>query len=105
MRAVRIGLAVEEQVVLDDVVGQPRVDFLVSGSSLVIEFDGESKYGIGGDPARAHWLEKQRHDRIVEAGYEILRVTWAELWDELALRRRVFAAERRVELRRLPRPR
>ena len=58
----------------------------------MIEFDGESKYEIGGDPARAHWLDKQRHDRIVEAGYVVIHVTWAQLWDEPSLRVRVDRA-------------
>jgi very-short-patch-repair endonuclease len=98
LRLRRMGLQAAEQVMLEDVEGRPRVDFLVDGC-LVIEFDGESKYVLGGDVARAHWLEKQRHDRIIEGGYEVLRVTWAQLWDEPALRARVMQALRRAERR------
>ena len=96
MRLLRMDLEVDEQVVLDEVSGRPRVDFVIRGTRLVIEFDGESKYVIDGDPARAHWLEKQRHDRIVEAGYVVIHVTWAQLWDEPALRFRVNRARRRA---------
>jgi very-short-patch-repair endonuclease len=98
LRLRRMGLPAAEQVTLEDVDGQPRVDFVIDGS-LVIEFDGESKYTLGGDVAKAHWLEKQRQDRIAEAGYEVLRVTWAQLWDEPRLRARVTQALRRAERR------
>jgi very-short-patch-repair endonuclease len=98
LRLRRMGVAVREQVVLVEVEGVPRVDFLV-GDRLVIEFDGRAKYARGGDVEAAMWSEKCRHDRIVEAGYEVLRVTWADLWDEAALRERVRAALRRASLR------
>lgn len=88
LRLKRMGLAVAEQVVLSDVPGSPRVDFVVEGI-LVVEFDGRSKYGIGGDPAAAHWAEKMRHDRIVERGHPVLRVIWTDLWDEPALALRI----------------
>jgi very-short-patch-repair endonuclease len=93
LRLQRMGLAMTEQVVLDDVEGAPRVDFLVEGR-LVVEFDGEAKYAMSGDVARAHWLEKQRHDRIVEQGYPVRRVIWAHLWDEVALAARMHRALR-----------
>ena len=76
--------------------GHPRVDFLID-EWLVIEFDGRAKYSLDGDPERAHWEEKRRHDRLVEAGYEVIHVVWAELWDELALRRRINRALGRRE--------
>ena len=95
LRLKRMGLTVAEQVVLSDVAGSPRVDFVVEGI-LVVEFDGRSKYGMAGDPAAAHWAEKVRHDRIVERGHPVLRVIWAELWDEPALSHRVHRALRRA---------
>jgi hypothetical protein len=91
LRLARLGFDASEQVVLDDVPGRPRVDFLVDGL-LVVEFDGRSKYLMSGDQERAHWEEKLRRDRIVEAGYEVPRVTWAQLWDEPDLGRRVLRA-------------
>lgn len=97
LRLLRMGLAPEEQVSMPWVEGSPRVDFLVG--NLVIEFDGRSKYELDGDPARAHWEEKRRHDRLVEAGYEVIHVVWAELWDEPALRARIHRALQRSRLR------
>lgn len=95
MRLLRMGLVPEEQAVLHDVPGRPRVDFLVEGV-LVVEFDGAAKYTLEGDVARAHWLEKQRHDRIGENGRVVIRVTWGELWDEGGLRTRVYRALQRA---------
>ena len=99
LRLRRMGVAVREQVVLVDLDGVPRVDFLVD-DRLVIEFDGRAKYGLSGDVQTAMWREKRRHDRIVEAGYEVLHITWSDLWDEAVLRERVLKALRRTALRR-----
>lgn len=98
-RLVRLGLEPRQQVTLSTIPGHPRVDFLVD-DCLIIEFDGRSKYGLNDDPERAHWEEKQRQDRLVEAGYEVIRITWADLWDEDALARRILAALRRARRRR-----
>lgn len=104
MRLRRMGIQPGEQVVLRDVEGRPRVDFLVD-NNLVLEFDGRAKYTMQADLERAHWEEKQRQDRISEAGYEVLRITWAELWDEAALQHRVARARARALARRGATPR
>jgi very-short-patch-repair endonuclease len=96
-----MGLHPDEQVELSGIAGVPRVDFLVE-ECLVIEFDGEGKYHLDGDPARALWQEKLRQDRITEAGYEVLRITWADLWDQGILERRVRRALARARMRRQP---
>ena len=96
LRLMRMGLELVEQYSMPWVEGNPRVDFLVEGR-LVVEFDGEGKYELNGNPARAHWLEKLRHDRIVEAGHPVVHVTWAHLWDEPALSRRVHRALRQAQ--------
>jgi very-short-patch-repair endonuclease len=93
-RLLRMGLTVEEQVVLEHVPGRPRVDFLVHGR-VVVEFDGRAKYSLAGDVERAHWEEKQRHDSITEQGHPVVRVIWAQLWDEPALADRMHRALRR----------
>ncbi len=90
----RMGLTPREQVEI----GRDRVDFLV-GERLVVEFDGRGKYELRGDPAAAHWAEKRRNDRLVERGYEVLHVTWADLWDEGALAERIARALRRGQAR------
>lgn len=97
LRLVRMGLVPQDQVSMPWVEGHPRVDFLVG--NLVIEFDGRSKYELEGRPAHAHWEEKRRHDRLVEAGYEVIHIVWAELWDEPTLRARINRALRRSRLR------
>ena len=90
LRLLRIGLRPVEQVTMQWIEGAPRVDFLID-DWLVVEFDGRGKYEIDGDPAAAHWAEKLRHDRLVEAGYTVIHVTWAQLWDEPRLARRINA--------------
>lgn len=54
-----------------------RVDFLVKGTMVVVEFDGLVKYREGG--AEALVAEKQREDRLRRLGYIVVRVTWADL--------------------------
>jgi very-short-patch-repair endonuclease len=97
LRLIRLGYRPREQVSLPSVPGSPRVDFLVD-PSVVVEFDGRGKYSIGGDPERAHWEDKQRHDRLVDAGFEVVHVTWDQLADELALQVRIERALRRARV-------
>jgi very-short-patch-repair endonuclease len=54
-----------------------RVDFLVNGTKVVVEFDGKVKYAAG-DP-KVLWLEKRREDRLRRLGYVVVRITWAQL--------------------------
>lgn len=78
-----------------------RVDFLIEGTSVVVEFDGRTKYGLSGDSPEADlWREKRRHDGITMAGYEIVRLTWADLSDPAQLRRLITSALRRSGSRR-----
>ncbi|GMA25257.1 hypothetical protein GCM10025864_30160 [Luteimicrobium album] len=59
-----------------------------------IEFDGAIKYSGGGygDPGRRLFEEKRRHDALVEAGWILIRVTWADLAHPERLVARVRAA-------------
>jgi hypothetical protein len=54
-----------------------RVDFLLERWGVVIEFDGALKYA--GSGADALIAEKIREDRLRDLGYEVVRVTWADL--------------------------
>lgn len=60
-----------------------RVDFLFAEAGVVGEFDGKVKYGKylrdGQDPGDAVFAEKQREDRIRDAGWEVARWTWRDL--------------------------
>jgi very-short-patch-repair endonuclease len=54
-----------------------RVDLLVEGR-VVVEFDGAVKYS-GADGREALVREKVREDGLRALGYEVVRVTWADL--------------------------
>ncbi len=54
-----------------------RVDFLFADERVVVEFDGETKYGAGA--ADVVVAEKWREDRIRELGYLVVRVCWDDL--------------------------
>ena len=77
----------------------------------MLEFDGQVKYSRSADqpdpfghrrsPQQVLWAEKQREDRLRELGYEVVRVTWADLDDPVALARRIRAAIERARRRRV----
>ncbi len=78
------------------------VDFLLDEYPVVVEFDGLVKYGANGlRPGHEELIaEKQREDWLRELGYEVVRVTWRDLDDLAALRRRINAAIHRAKARR-----
>jgi very-short-patch-repair endonuclease len=87
-----LGLPLETQVEISDASGElvGRVDFLVAGR-VVVEFDGAVKYqGVDGASAVVH--EKEREDRLRELGYEVVRITWAELAHPEKILARIRAA-------------
>ncbi|USC14288.1 type IV toxin-antitoxin system AbiEi family antitoxin domain-containing protein [Rhodococcus sp. 11-3] len=58
-----------------------RVDFLLPEHGVIGEFDGRVKYrGDDITPEETVWREKQREDRLRDAGWTVVR--W--VWDELA---------------------
>lgn len=93
------GLEVRSQVSIEDAAGfVGRVDFLV-GEMVIVEFDGLVKYD-GFEGKRALADEKAREKRLERLGYEVVRVTWAELADPAAIIRRIREAEKLVVERR-----
>ena len=68
-----------------------RSDFLIEGTSVLLEFDGKVKY----DSDEARFAEKVREDEIRSRGYEVVRITWSMLRDPETIRRLVEAAIRR----------
>lgn len=93
------GLEVRSQVVIREEAGFiGRVDFLVNGL-VIVEFDGLVKYE-GFEGGRALAEEKAREKRLERLGYEVVRVTWAELADPAAIIRRVREAEHLARARR-----
>lgn len=104
----RVGLAAlglpapQTQVTIEDDAGRfvARVDFLLNGSTI-LEFDGRSKYGMDGLTAEAMsdrlWQEKLREDALRPLGYEVVRLTWADLRHRDRIRVRVRDAMARAE--------
>jgi very-short-patch-repair endonuclease len=80
-----------------------RVDFLFREFRTIVEFDGKIKYSRelapDGDPTIALWREKQREDRLRALGYEVVRITWADLHDVSKLIAKIHAAFLRAERR------
>jgi very-short-patch-repair endonuclease len=77
-----------------------RVDFLLDDAPVVVEFDGAVKYGDGERGRQALLAEKRREDGLRAMGYEVVRVTWADLAHPQVVRAGIAAAVRRS--RRLP---
>jgi len=98
-RVILHGLGIRDlkpQVVIRDGAGRvvARVDFLLGSSPVVIEFDGLVKYdGVTGK--RALVDEKAREDRLRALGYEIVRLTWADLAKPGRVKAMVLAAVQR----------
>jgi very-short-patch-repair endonuclease len=69
-----------------------RVDFLIDGTNVIVEFDGKLKYASN-DP-EILWREKQREDALRAAGYTVVRVTWADLENPRAMAARIRRAVR-----------
>lgn len=75
-----------------------RADFGIVGTRVLVEFDGRSKYRS----ERDLWQEKQREDRIRSLGWEVVRLTWADLHRPERVRALVEAARLRSERARRP---
>ncbi|MGB7818344.1 MAG: type IV toxin-antitoxin system AbiEi family antitoxin domain-containing protein [Ornithinibacter sp.] len=73
------GIRVQPQAVIRERDGSvvARVDLLVEGQAVVVEFDGKVKYAAG-EP-QVLWDEKRREDRLRALGYAVVRITWADL--------------------------
>ena len=94
-----LGLRFRSQVDVRDAAGFiGRVDFLV-GERVVVEFDGLSKYAAA-DGREALAREKTREDRLRAAGYEVVRLTWADLDRPEKVARMIREARSRAATRR-----
>lgn len=63
------------------------------------EFDGFVKYAGSGSAPEVVFAEKRRQDALEDAGWIVLRFTWADLRDPAAVVRRVTEALRRARHR------
>ena len=84
-----LGYEVQSQVV----VGNSRVDLLIRGTRVVLEFDGAVKdQPDSWQGAQSVLNEKRRQAELEAAGYIVLRVIWDQLSDPARLDRRIRAA-------------
>lgn len=74
------------------------VDFLFREHWTIVEFDGYLKYSDRTDIV----AEKHREDRLRELGYEVVRITWAELAHPERVHAKIRAAFARALARRRP---
>ena len=74
------GIRLVPQVTITDDAGVfvARVDFLVEGTSVVVEFDGRIKYDQA--PGAILFDEKKREDLLRALGYVVVRIVWADLY-------------------------
>lgn len=68
-----------------------RVDFLFRAQRTIVEFDGLVKYG-GADGRDALFREKHREDALRSLGYQVVRLTWRDLYDPALVERLVKEA-------------
>lgn len=91
----RIGLPAPElqrRVFSGDGILLGRADFCLPNEGVLGEFDGRLKYGRllreGQSAGDAVHAEKRREDALRDAGWEVVRWTWADLYEPERLRRR-----------------
>ena len=68
-----------------------RVDFLFRAQRTIVEFDGLLKYG-GAGGRQALIDEKRREDALRSLGYQVVRLTWRDLYDPALVRRLIKQA-------------
>jgi len=75
--------------------GVRRLDFGWENEKLALEFDGSSKYFDFKATDQAILEERQREKLLMEQGWFFIRISWADLRDEAALKQRILAGLRR----------
>jgi hypothetical protein len=99
-----LGYSVTSQVVVIDGDFEARLDLLLDGSRVVLEFDGAIKYGPvdeeSNEPeevARRVMREKERQAKLEALEYICLRVIWSQLDAPSVLDKRIRTAMGRLE--------
>ena len=74
--------------------GLLHADFRILGTQVLVEFDGKIKYEARSEAESREILfaEKRREDALREAGFEVVRLIWADLEDPALVRRKIEAA-------------
>lgn len=86
-----LGFRVTPQVWIATSEKRYRVDLLDDDLPLVIEFDGQRKYGD--DPAN-YALEKRREDDLPSLGYVFVRYIWSDLMNPVRAERMLLQGRR-----------
>ena len=80
------GLAAPElQQPVETAQGTKWPDFAWPQQRIILEFDGRTKYRPdvpGQDPAETLWREKQREDALRAGGWQVVRCTWRQAYDD-----------------------
>ena len=78
-----------------------RADFRITGTRVLVEFDGRQKYAADTSEQARDLLfaEKKREDGFRRRGYEVVRVVWADHRHPEQVRTRIEAARRRAQWR------
>lgn len=83
-----LGYCLEPQAVVIAEGRRYRADFRITGTRVLVEFDGAVKY----DSGETLFAEKQREDALRRAGWIVVRVVWRDLSSPAVVRQRVEAA-------------
>ena len=59
---------------------------------LILEFDGDTKYNGKAPTDFVLWEERKRETALMECGWCLVRVRWAQLDHEASLRNRILRA-------------
>lgn len=89
LRLLDQGLALESQVEVRVGGRQYRVDLVIVGTKVAIEFDGMLKYADLEDAARVKRAEKAREEALRTVGWVVVRFQWADLFHPEEIRRRI----------------
>jgi len=102
-----LGYEVECQFTVIDGTDRRRIDLLIAGTKVGLEFDGLLKYGeqhLDEEEAKLKITEEKRRQGGLEAlGYHILRLIWEQLFDPATVDRRIaYALHGQVPRRLVP---
>ncbi|WP_026819467.1 hypothetical protein [Arthrobacter castelli] len=91
IRAMRIPVP-EQQLRVETRNGPHRLDFAWREHKVALEFDGRSKYFDYAPTNEVLFQERRREKALIEEGWTIIRIEWADLFREVELRERIMRA-------------
>lgn len=91
IRAMRIPMP-EQQMRVGTRNGAHRLDFAWREHKVALEFDGRTKYFDYAPTDEVLFQERRREKALIEEGWIIIRIEWADLFREVELRERIMRA-------------